>query len=101
MASFFGGLGTITILCVIYFFGLPIIEASATELVSYTLLSLTSTAIFISHGFVNFSIGVALFLGMLVGGYLGAHIAVKRGEKWVKVVFIIVIMASALKILIK
>jgi len=36
---------------------------------------------------------------MLIGGYLGAHIAIKKGNKWVKIFFGIIILISAIKIL--
>src|SRR5680860_539034 len=42
IASFFGGLGVITMSIVIYFFGLSMIKANATELFSYSMFSLFS-----------------------------------------------------------
>lgn len=99
IASFFGGLGAITISIVIIFFGLSIIKASATELFSYSVFSLSSVIIFALNGIIDYKIGIALFLGMLVGGYLGAHIAVKKGNEWVKLVFSAIVIASAIKIL--
>lgn len=100
IGSIFGGIGPLLMTTVILFFGLPIIKANATELVSYTTYSIVVTIIFISKGLVNFQLGVPLLIGMLLGGYLGAHLAVKKGNKFIKTLFTIVIIASALKILI-
>jgi uncharacterized membrane protein YfcA len=36
---------------------------------------------------------------MVVGGYLGAHTAIKQGDRWVKVAFALVVVASGLKLL--
>ena len=84
---------------VIFFFGLSIIKANATELFSYSVFSLCSVIIFAFNGLIDYRIGIILFLGMLVGGYVGAHTAIKKGDNWVKIFFTIVVIASALKIL--
>ncbi len=89
----------LTISIVIYFFGLSIIKANATELFPYSVLSLTSVIIFSLNGLIDYNIGIPLLLGMLIGGYWGAHIAIKKGDHWVKVIFSIVIVISAIKIL--
>jgi uncharacterized membrane protein YfcA len=36
---------------------------------------------------------------MTLGGYLGAHFAVKKGDLWVRSLFTLVVLASALKLL--
>ncbi len=100
IASFFGGFGAILISIVVFFFGLPMIEANATELVSFTVFSVVSVVIFMANGIIDYQIGIPLFVGMLIGGYLGAHIAVKKGNKWVKAFFGIVVVISAIKVLI-
>ncbi len=100
IASFFGGFGAILISIVVFFFGLPMIEANATELVSFTIFSVVSVIIFMINGIIDYQIGIPLFIGMLIGGYLGAHVAVKKGNKWVKAFFGIVVIISAIKVLI-
>ncbi len=100
VASFFGGFGAILISIVVFFFGLPIIEANATELVSFTVFSVASVIIFMVNGIIDYQIGIPLFLGMMIGGYLGAHVAVKKGNKWVKAFFGIVVIISAIKVLV-
>lgn len=99
IASFFGGLGFITIGVVIFFFGLSMIKASATELFSYSVFSLSAVIIFAFNNIINYQIGIILFLGMLIGGYLGAHTAIKKGNKWVKGFFLVVVILSGIKIL--
>ncbi len=101
LASFFGGIGMLMIPTVIYFFGLQFIEANATDLIGFSLLSLSASIIFMVHGLVNYYFGFILMAGMLLGGYIGAHIAIQKGDKFVKIVFALVVIASALKILIK
>ena len=75
------------------------IEANATELVAYSALSVSAVTIFIIKGIINYPVGIALFLGMMIGGYLGAHSAIKKGNKWLKFLLPSAIIASAIKIL--
>lgn len=98
-ASIIGGIGIINITFVVLFFGLPILEANATELVAYTALSLSAVTIFIIKGLIDYRVAVVLFLGMLIGGYFGAHSAIKKGNRWLKMLMVVVIIASAIKIL--
>lgn len=95
---FGGGAGALIITTLIYFFGFKIIEANATDMVPWFILSLISLIIFMIYGIVNYFLGISLFIGMLVGGYLGAHIAVKKGDKWVKSLFVILVIISSIKI---
>jgi uncharacterized membrane protein YfcA len=99
VSSFFGGLGPVLILNVVWLSGLSFIRANATEYFSSFILSLVSTIIFIAHGIVDYKIGVLLFIGMFIGGYAGAHTAIKKGDAWVKVFFVVVVVISAIKIL--
>lgn len=98
-ASVIGGIGVINITFVVLFFGLPILEANATELVAYTALSMSAVTIYIVYGLINWQVAVVLFLGMLIGGYAGAHFAIKKGNEWLKIFMALVIAASAVKIL--
>jgi len=41
----------------------------------------------------------ALILGSLLGGYIGAHLAIKKGNKWIKVVYEIITIAIGIKLI--
>lgn len=64
------------------------------------MLSISATIIFMFNGLVDYQLGVTLFLGMLLGGYVGAHMAIKKGNKFIKMILAIVVLVSAAKILI-
>lgn len=98
-AFFGGGAGTLIIYSLTYFFGFTLIESNATDIVPWFFLCLFSLIILSFNGVVDYYYGITLFLGMLIGGYIGAHIAVKKGNKWVKAVFTIVAFLSAIKIM--
>ncbi len=42
----------------------------------------------------------ALLLGSLIGGYIGAHLAITKGNRWIKRVFEIITLAVGLKLVI-
>ncbi len=62
----------------------------------YTLVAL---AIFASQLEILWLVGGALALGMAFGGYLGAHFTVTRGEKLIRVVLNVVLVAFVFKLL--
>lgn len=98
--GFFGtGAGPFATYCFITLFGFTMIEASATDVLPWLLLSITSLVIFSQNSIVDYRIGISLFLGMTIGGYLGAHTLVKIGDVWVKRLFLVVVVISSVKLL--
>ncbi len=96
---FGGGAGTLVFYTLMFFFGFTIIEANATDIIPWFLLSIVALIVFAFKGIVDYGSGIALFLGMLIGGYLGAHTAIKKGNEWVKIIFIVVVVLSSIKLL--
>jgi uncharacterized membrane protein YfcA len=98
--SFFGGgAATMIIYVMMFFFGMTMNRANATTKIPGFLLGLVSLCVFTTHEIVNWVYGIDLFFGMVVGGYLGAHTALKKGNAWVKVLFAIIVVLSAVKLL--
>lgn len=99
-AGFFGGgAGTLVFYTLMLFFGFTVIEASATGIVPWLPLSLLSLSIFALNGIVDYRNGIVLFVGMAVGGHLGASTAIKKGNRWIKNLFGIVVIISGIKLL--
>ena len=99
--GFFGG-GGATFLHYVFvmFFGFTVVESGATMKIPGILLSITALTVFVANGIVDYQFGLAIFLGMLIGGWLGAHTALRNGSEWVKGLFAVVVIASAMKLLI-
>ena len=98
-AFFGGGGGTLVFYVFMAFFGFTIIQSSATNKIPWFVLGIISVVIFAMNGIINYLYGVFLIAGMFVGGYLGAHTAIKKGNRWVKIVFAIIVIASSIKLL--
>jgi len=62
----------------------------------YTFIALV---IFVSKGQVNWVLGLTLAIGNSTGAWVGSHFAVKMGDKWIKVVLVIAVIASVTKLI--
>jgi uncharacterized membrane protein YfcA len=100
LAGFFGGgTGTLVFYILMSFFGITIIQVAATQILPFMVLTISSLTLFAASGIIDYQMGIVLLTGTAVGGYLGAHIAIKRGDRWVRRVFAVVVLASATRLL--
>ncbi|MBT6051180.1 MAG: sulfite exporter TauE/SafE family protein, partial [Candidatus Scalindua sp.] len=51
-------------------------------------------------GKVCWEIGLCLAAGMGLGGWIGSHWAVKKGERWIRVVLTICVVAMVIKLIV-
>jgi uncharacterized membrane protein YfcA len=98
-AYFGGAAATITFYVMMFFFGMTINRANATSKIPGLFLGLSTLFVFATHGIVNWAYGIAVFFGMLIGGYLGAHTALRKGNAWVKGLFAVIVLLSAVKMI--
>jgi uncharacterized protein len=61
----------------------------------YTIPALT---IFVLTGNVNWPLGISLSAGNAVGGWWGAHVTIRGGEKWIKIVLAVAMILMASKL---
>lgn len=98
--GFFGqGTGPLIFYTLTYFLGFTMLEVLGTGLIPWFVLSLSSSVIFALNGIIDYQAGIVLFIGMAIGGYLGAHVALKKGNLWVKRLFILFVIISGMKLL--
>lgn len=93
------GGSTVILLLMMYFFGYEIIQGYATNTPADLLSSIIPAVIYWLYGFVSLLPAIVIFSGMLIGGYIGANIALEKGDRWVKNLFTLIIIASVIKIL--
>lgn len=96
--GFFGaGFGTfITIVFILT--GLSLLNSAAISRVVGLLMSVSAAIVFIFNGLVNYPYALSLGIGVAIGGWIGAGIAVKKGSKYVKLLLVIVILFTAGKL---
>lgn len=57
-----------------------------------------SLIVFMALGQVNFSLGLAMGFFMVIGSWIGAHSAIKYGSKFIRPIFISVVVIMAIKL---
>jgi uncharacterized membrane protein YfcA len=98
--SFIGaGTGILATFVFIFFFGLTYLESNGNFSIIWLIISVISSIIFAFQGIIKYDYAIILLIGSLIGGYTGAHIAVKKGDNFIKLLFIILVVISSLKLI--
>ena len=93
------GGATVMLFLIIYFLGFEIIRGYATNTIAVFSLSIIPAVIYFIYGFVNVPFAIILLIGGSIGGYIGSKTALKKGNKWVRNLFAVVVIISVVKIL--
>jgi hypothetical protein len=97
---FSGGYTTLmTVLCTVCF-SLTMMESVAVTKPINLVSCATASAVFFAGGIIDLRIGVPLAAANLVGGWLGAHAALKGGDRFVRVLFLGTVAALAVKLIV-
>ena len=100
-SGFFSGGYVILLSCVfILFFGFNFLQAAFITKIFNIFSSSAACAFFYHHGLIDFSVGIPLAVSMSSGAFLGAKLAVMKGNLWVKKVLIIAVIVLAIKLLV-
>jgi uncharacterized membrane protein YfcA len=98
--GFFGpGAGSFLIFGLISIFGFDFVNASGNAKVLNFVSNITSLVMFGLHGQINYFIGIPVAICMIFGARIGAVMALKKGAKLIKPIFIIMSLGVALKML--
>ena len=57
-----------------------------------------SIFIFIINDAINWKFGLILAIGNTIGGWIGTQVVINKGEQWIKVLLIIVVIAMSIKL---
>jgi uncharacterized membrane protein YfcA len=97
--GFFGpGAGTLWIALYVGLAGLPLARATADAKVVNFASNLAALVIFAHGGLVLWKAAVPMAVSQVFGGFLGAHLAVRRGDRFIRMVVLIVAGALVLKV---
>jgi len=98
-AVFSGGLGSLVNIVLMSMLGMPAIEANVTKRYSQVVLNTVIVLGVLSSGLIYWPIALLGVLVAGIGGYIGGKIAVKRGNKFIMAIFIILMFVSAIGLL--
>lgn len=98
--GFYGAMaGTFSMYILIAWFGQTFIQSAATQKIASICMTVTAATIFSLHDAVDYSLGLTMLTGCLVGSYLGAHYSERIGNVWVKRMFLVFIFVAIAKML--
>ena len=79
--------------------GLDLVRTNMHKVFIIAVYTIAALAVFASQVQVLWLVGAVLALGMSVGGYLGAHFTVSKGEKLIRLILNLVLIAFIIKLL--
>ena len=92
------GTGSFFVFALVGLLGYSFLEASAKARLANWATNLGALAVFVPQGAVLWKVGLVMGACNLVGGYVGARVAVSRGARFVRVFFIVVVSAFIVRI---
>lgn len=98
--GFFGpGTGSFLVFGLIYLYGFDFTKASGNARMLNFVSNITSLLMFALNGQIIYKIGMPVAIFMILGARLGAGIAITKGGKFIKPIFVTMSLAVALKML--
>ncbi|MCL1870255.1 MAG: TSUP family transporter [Promicromonosporaceae bacterium] len=92
------GTGTFLVIALVGVLGYAFLPASALAKITNFATNLGALIFFVPAGHVVWPLGLAVGAANLTGGYLGARMAVARGSRFVRVVFVVVVGALIVRL---
>lgn len=100
--GFFGpGTGSFWTISLVLVLGYNFVKATACTKVMNATSNVAALAIFLAAGRVDFFIGILMGLGQLVGARIGSHLVVTRGARFVRPVFLTMVVIVMLNVIYK
>jgi uncharacterized membrane protein YfcA len=92
------GTGSFFVFTLVGLLGYNFLEASAKARLANWATNLAALCVFVPQGAVLWHVGLVMGVCNLAGGYLGARTAVRRGSRFVRIFFIVVVSAFVVRI---
>lgn len=100
MSAFFSaGTGLLGRSVLMHCFGQTFLESAGTRKLQSAAIGITSVIVYISSGIVDWQYAFTLLVGTAIGSHFGTIYAIKKGDVWVRKLFIIVVALSAISLL--
>jgi uncharacterized membrane protein YfcA len=92
------GTGSFLVFALVGLLGYAFLEASAKAKIANFATNLGALTVFAPMGLVIVKVGVVIAGANLLGGYVGARTAVARGSGFVRIVFVVIVVAFIIRI---
>jgi uncharacterized protein len=87
------GTGTLMVFAFVSVLGLDFLKSSAVSKASNVAADLSSWTVLAFGGYVLWALAIPLIIGNMLGSYIGSHLAIKRGQGFVRAMFLIIVAA--------
>lgn len=93
------GLAMLLTLNLMLLFGLGALEANATKRVAQSVQSALLFILLLFQGLIVIGHGIATFFGSLIGSHIGSKLAIRKGDKFVKVALAVTMVISGVALI--
>lgn len=93
------GMGSVLVLILMFLFGLSALESNATKRVAQSIQAVMLFVLLAIQGLVWWKYALAGLVGSTLGGHIGSHIAIRKGDRFVKYMLAIVMLTSGIGLL--
>ena len=80
--------------------GLDLVRINAVKVFVIVAFNIVALVVFMGHGQVNYVLGFSLAAGNSIGGWIGSHLAVKKGHDWIRKIVFLMVLVFAVKLLV-
>lgn len=96
--GFFGpGTGSFLMLAYVTIFGFDFLNASVSAKIINCGTNLAALVFFMYGGFVDYTLAIPVGICNMIGSFLGAHMAVKKGSGFVRILFLVIVSGLIIK----
>lgn len=99
-ATMSAGVSSLLMIILIFFFGMRALVANATKRAVGLTVAIISLGIFITAAIIDYRFAFVSLFTSFAGGYIGAHVAIKKGDQFILNLFTVVSALLALQLLI-
>jgi uncharacterized protein len=92
------GTGTFLVISLVAFLGYTFLQGSAQAKIVNLFTNLGAILFFLPSGHILLGLGLILGAANMVGGYLGARMAIRRGSGFIRIVFLVVVFVLIAKL---
>lgn len=98
-AFFSAGTGLLGRSVLMFCFHQTFLESAGTRKLQSAAIGITSLIIYGMNGVIHLPYALTLLIGTSIGSYMGSAYAIKKGDEWVRKLFITVVLLSAIELL--
>lgn len=94
------GMGILLLIAMSFLCEFTLVQSNAIKNSIGFIVTLAGATIFAVYGLIDWVPGLVMAVGNVTGGFVGAKLAIKKGNRWVFVILIIVMVATGIKLLV-